>query len=321
MSQVKIEETVVEDRISELPQDLILSILRFAPIKEAVSTMLLSKRWFPIWTMIPTLQYKDSEDEDNNDPSVCWFLDKSLQLHNAPVIDGLVMQLDPTRLPDSLYNCATLKPLDLSHKILVDFPSSSCLPSLLALELVCVVYKDDDSPARSQLDDDNDAVDTGGCLVMDTPALNYFEIRDSSRDSYSIENMPCLEKAYISVDSSPKFDKFIASLPAVVLSLELKLHDEVECDYEPDDDLQLLWNQPSYVPSCLSSQLEIFEWRGYGDETEEEEFLTYILANSKCLKSATISLRPTLGLVEKKRVTTKLKDITRISTASQLLFK
>ncbi|CAE6163489.1 unnamed protein product [Arabidopsis arenosa] len=54
----------------------------------------------------------------------------------------------PTRLPKSLYSCETLEELTLSHKILVDFPSSACLPSLLTLELFYVVYKDEASLVR-----------------------------------------------------------------------------------------------------------------------------------------------------------------------------
>lgn len=100
MSQVKIEETVVVDRISELPEDLLVMILRFVPIKDAVTTTLLSKRWFSVWMMIPILEYKDSEDEENNDPSVCWFFDKSLQFHNAPVIYCLDMELGPRCSPN-----------------------------------------------------------------------------------------------------------------------------------------------------------------------------------------------------------------------------
>ncbi|CAN8303690.1 unnamed protein product [Cochlearia groenlandica] len=34
--------------------------------------------------------------------------------------------------------------------------------------------------------------------------------------------------------------------------------------------LPLTWNQPSYVPECLSSHLEIFEWKGYGGRAEEK---------------------------------------------------
>ncbi|CAH8360744.1 unnamed protein product [Eruca vesicaria subsp. sativa] len=51
----------------------------------------------------------------------------------------------PTRLPKSLYSCETLRELTLSHKVLLDFPSSSFLPSLRILDLIYVVYKDNAS--------------------------------------------------------------------------------------------------------------------------------------------------------------------------------
>lgn len=86
------------------------------------------------------------------------------------------------------------------------------------------------------------------------------------------------------------------------------------------EDVQLTWNQPNYVPACLSSTLEIFEWIEYEDGEEEEEFLTYILAHSKHLKTATISLRPSYDLQEQGFIIEELKDIPRVSTASQLLF-
>ncbi|CAH2046413.1 unnamed protein product, partial [Thlaspi arvense] len=55
------------------------------------------------------------------------------------------------------------------------------------------------------------------------------------------------------------------------------------------EDMALSWNQPDSVPSFLSSHLEIFEWmEGYEGRVEEKKFVTYILANSKCLKRATI---------------------------------
>ncbi|ESQ44565.1 hypothetical protein EUTSA_v100034020mg, partial [Eutrema salsugineum] len=89
-------------------------------------------------------------------------------------------------------------------------------------------------------------------------------------------------------------------------------------EYSESEDAPLSWNQPSSVPKCLMSQLEIFEWRGYGDRVEEEKILTYILANSKCLKSATISLRH--DLEEQELIIYELRNIPRISTVSQLLF-
>ncbi|XP_010455815.1 PREDICTED: putative FBD-associated F-box protein At1g05080 [Camelina sativa] len=205
-----IKETVPEDRISALPDDLLVIILDLVPTKDAVATMFLSKRWFSVWTMKQRLEYKDtieeeedSDDDDDDDDdkhvdddehehekaveveskkSVWWFLENSLQLHRAPVIRSLCIELgpscptdahvgkwvanavdrwvleiklkllwsavDPASLPNTLYSCKSLVILTLSDKILVDVPSSASLPSLRFLELDYVVYKDDDSLVR-----------------------------------------------------------------------------------------------------------------------------------------------------------------------------
>ncbi|XP_020887603.1 putative F-box/FBD/LRR-repeat protein At5g52460 [Arabidopsis lyrata subsp. lyrata] len=170
------------DRISALPDDLLLQILCLIPTKDAMTTMILSKRWRFVWTMLPKLDYADGyEDEKSNPEKSVWdFLDKSLQLHKAPSLESLRINLgqqcpvdvdvgkwvlnavdrfvrelilqirfiptaDPTSLPKSLYTCKTLVKLTLSGKIFVDVPSSACLPSLESLVLVSVVYKDEDS--------------------------------------------------------------------------------------------------------------------------------------------------------------------------------
>ncbi|KAG2311706.1 hypothetical protein Bca52824_023263 [Brassica carinata] len=147
---------------------------------------------------------------------------------------------DPTRLPKSLNTCKTLLHLRLSHKILVDFPTSSCLPSLKNLKLYYVVYKDevslvallsscpvlellyvkrneDDNVAKFSVKvpslrvfvyfnamspDENDVVDDGRSLVMDTPALTRFVIGDDSGDSWSIKSMPCLQLCIVAPSNS-----------------------------------------------------------------------------------------------------------------------
>ncbi|KAG7595887.1 Leucine-rich repeat 2 [Arabidopsis suecica] len=439
MAEAKIEEIGCEDRISVLPEDLLVVILDLLPTKDVVATMILSKRWLSIWTMVRTLEYTDDMDDESK-KSVWWFLNKSLQLHKAPVIDSLCMELGPqcpttddvdigkwvakavdclvmtltikllwsagpTSLPKSLYSCTSLSELTLSDQILVNVPSSAYLPSLTELELICVVYKDEDSLVSflsscpvleflfvlRKIDDNvktftvkvpslleltyknlcSDVVDnTDRCLVVNAPAVNTCQITDYSLESFSIEDMPCLQDATIDVDEAyHPDDKFLTSFSSV-LSLRMHLSDAMvmRCTtinfsrliklsiypYGPDmletllrllgnapklkeflvdypsliasqkfvynpEDLPWSWKQPSHVPECLSSQLEIFEWRDYGDRIIEEEFLTYVLANSKRLKTATISLR--LNLEDPELIIEDIEDLPRVSTTSHLLFK
>lgn len=69
---------VWEDRISGLPDDLLMHILSHVPTKYAVTTMFLSKRWRFVWTMVRKLYYSYSGKKSD-----WYFLDKSLQLHKA----------------------------------------------------------------------------------------------------------------------------------------------------------------------------------------------------------------------------------------------
>ncbi|CAA0245277.1 unnamed protein product [Arabidopsis thaliana] len=123
--------------------------------------------------MVPRLEFKEDDSE-----SVGWFIEKSLQLHKAPKLDSLVVELgphcpvdvdvgkwvenvvnrgvkeldfnllwtaEPTGFPKCLYTCNTLVDLSLSNKILVNVSSPVRLPSLLTLSLRFVVYKDEES--------------------------------------------------------------------------------------------------------------------------------------------------------------------------------
>ncbi|CAN8238438.1 unnamed protein product [Cochlearia groenlandica] len=140
--------------------------------------MILSKRWRFVWTLLPKLEYIDRRD--SVEKSVWNFLNKSMQLHKAPTLKRLHIQLGPgcpanadvgkwvlnavrcfvkelalvcpvretaefTSLPKSLYTCKTLVKLTLADAIMVDVPSFPCLPSLESLRLENVVYKGQDS--------------------------------------------------------------------------------------------------------------------------------------------------------------------------------
>ncbi|PON87965.1 F-box domain containing protein [Trema orientale] len=53
-----------EDRISDLPDAVVLHILSFLPTIAAVRTSFLSKRWRRMWTLVPVLDFYDQRDLD-----------------------------------------------------------------------------------------------------------------------------------------------------------------------------------------------------------------------------------------------------------------
>ncbi|RID64031.1 hypothetical protein BRARA_E02990 [Brassica rapa] len=139
--------------------------------------MILSKRWGLVWTMVTKLEYKDTWKE--GDKSIWRLLEKSLQLHKAPVLESLNIQVEcqfcddadvgkcvsyavDHKLPSNVYTSKTLVKLTLSCRTLVvDVPSLPCLPSLQRLALLSVVYKDEKSHVR---------------LLSNCPALTHLEV-------------------------------------------------------------------------------------------------------------------------------------------------
>ncbi|KAF8116764.1 hypothetical protein N665_0014s0028 [Sinapis alba] len=62
---------------------------------------------------------------------------------------------------------------------------------------------------------------------------------------------------------------------------------------DTEDQPYYLVSEPSSVPKCLSFNLEILQWRGYGGTLDEREAAAYILKNAHRLKTATIRLHAT----------------------------
>ncbi|CAN7075368.1 unnamed protein product [Brassica oleracea var. botrytis] len=94
----EIKEKVCDDGISALPTDLLVHILSIILTKDAVATSVLSKPWRYIWMLVPKLVCKDTK-HTNNGKSVWWFLEQSLQLHKAPILEHLEVKLR-SRCPD-----------------------------------------------------------------------------------------------------------------------------------------------------------------------------------------------------------------------------
>lgn len=55
---------ITEDRISELPDEILVYILSFLTVKEAADTSVLSRRWLSLWTCIPRLDFEATKPLD-----------------------------------------------------------------------------------------------------------------------------------------------------------------------------------------------------------------------------------------------------------------
>ncbi|CAH2058822.1 unnamed protein product [Thlaspi arvense] len=158
------------DRISELPDELVTKILSFAPMKVAVSTSVLSKRWEYLWMWVPKLEYIHYKNlsRDNNRsvaPTIeslslgfdhALFQPEDIKLWVETAISRCVRELSiycgpdyggfEIALPSSLYTCKSLLALKLDgHSVLVDVPPTVCLPSLRTLQLEQVRCLNQDS--------------------------------------------------------------------------------------------------------------------------------------------------------------------------------
>lgn len=87
---------VVMDMFSVLTDDLLIKILSFLPIKDAVAMSVLSKRWLSLWTLVPRLYFQDScEDEINEAPCKLVssnFVPGILLLHKSPFLESFYLK-------------------------------------------------------------------------------------------------------------------------------------------------------------------------------------------------------------------------------------
>ncbi|CAL9239295.1 unnamed protein product [Arabidopsis halleri] len=163
--------------ISDLPEALLLQILSLLPVKDVVSTSVLSKPWRSLWKLVPKLNfgYENNQSEhETYSEIVC----RLLLSNKAPVLESLHLDFKAGKcravdvgmwigiayarnvrdlvlhvisekgyftFPTSLYNCETLESLTLMSWVFVDVPSKVCLKSLRTLRLENVEYKDDET--------------------------------------------------------------------------------------------------------------------------------------------------------------------------------
>ncbi|KAL7174515.1 hypothetical protein ACSBR2_033714 [Camellia fascicularis] len=168
-----------EDRISSLPDSLLIYILSFIPTKFAFRTTVLSKRWKDLWAFVPNLDFDGSMldapmQTPDYDKSFMNFVTKVFFFHRSPCIKRFHLKdgggIDVSRvhtwisvltargveevdiemytrqdliLPQKLFCCKTLVVLKLINELKFNFPTSVYLPNLKILH-VSLHYPEND---------------------------------------------------------------------------------------------------------------------------------------------------------------------------------
>lgn len=169
------DEEEGEDRISSLPDHLLLQIISFLEMHQAVSTGILSKRWRDLWTFTPNLSFSNSKSSCSR--CCCYFIifvEQSLSLHIGINIHKFSLQfpyyhrhcdyvdswlrlavmkdvrelclqfsahqnglneMNRYRLPSWLFECEKLVSLEL-YSCKVEVPDDVCFSSLRVLSLI-----------------------------------------------------------------------------------------------------------------------------------------------------------------------------------------
>ncbi|KAL0646682.1 hypothetical protein Bca4012_044973 [Brassica carinata] len=194
------------DRVSDLPDALLVKILSSLPTKQVVSTMLLSKRWQFLWMFVSRLtRIQGARGIDLG--GVC----VTTPAVNRSVRE-MVIEIDASStetqfiLPRSLYTTGsrTLVTLKLQNALLVDVSETVSFPSLKTLTLISMKFPLD-AFIRTLLSscpvlEDLFVVKCGGdnvaCLVVRVPSLKFLTVRTTAEVGYHqglVLDVPSLE--------------------------------------------------------------------------------------------------------------------------------
>ncbi|KAH6831921.1 hypothetical protein C2S53_012796 [Perilla frutescens var. hirtella] len=122
------------DRLSELPESLILRILSFLEMRDVVRTTLLSKGWKDLWTTIPSLYFDESK--------------KSL-VQTRKFINGVLQSWKGTKILS--FKITFGKAYDASLSGNVDFWVGFAMERKVEVLFLCLPY-DSEKPAMAESD-------------------------------------------------------------------------------------------------------------------------------------------------------------------------
>ncbi|ANM69359.1 F-box/RNI-like/FBD-like domains-containing protein [Arabidopsis thaliana] len=251
------------DKINGLPDDLLVKILSYVPTDIAVSTSILSKRWEFLWMWLPNLDYTSRWCRKPGDVGLRDFIHKNLPLHRAPVIESLRFHSNsPDIKPEDIRRWIEIAVSRHVHDLDIDHFSENeniflssffACKSLVTLKLRSVTLRD-------------------------IPSM------DGYGDGFVFNQLEHLTLCVCRGDSPSLLGQLLKDSPNLRI-LEISVME----DHVDDVGISLDgWNQPSSVPECLLSSLQIFKWPQYLGRPEDRDIAVYILKNARHLKKTTI---------------------------------
>ncbi|CAF2081451.1 unnamed protein product [Brassica napus] len=267
------------DTVSEIPDELLLTILSFLPSKDVVVTSAISKRWKSLWKEVKTFRYDDPYPLPFN-MFALFIRSRStvgiLQLKLSPgfsrtdinplVNDAVARSLRELRiemlyisfeLPQCLYFYQQLETLILQKLSLVDIPSNVSLIGVKKLHILSVRFLSDESvikllsicPLLEDLVVRRSLYTNVMIFTIDVPTLKNLYIYNSWKSRPEgvhgfVVNAPSLRCFYIK-DSFSNYLRF-GNMPELV-----KASVNIVCD-QPEDILGSLAST-RYLSLCLQS--------------------------------------------------------------------
>ncbi|XP_020882518.1 F-box/FBD/LRR-repeat protein At3g26920-like [Arabidopsis lyrata subsp. lyrata] len=274
------------DRISELPEALLLEILSLLPTKDVRATSVLSKRWRSLWKMVPRLEFDGRMFSDN--------ISRCLLSHQAPVLQSLHLEMNSHvfsnmvigilvgiafglhvrelvlyvygsqelfRFPFSLCNCESLETLILGQNIIIDVPSPVCLNSLRTLDLDGVGYKDDESVLNL----------LSGCISLENLVVHRLEQADVKTFTIAV---PSLQRLTLTAENDDEDSVYVINAPSLKY---------LKFDGVLDDTTCLIENTPELVEASL---------RDDDDDGYDEASYENILGSITSVKRLSLKLSP-----------------------------
>ncbi|KAG2316288.1 hypothetical protein Bca52824_019410 [Brassica carinata] len=213
------ELIIKADRISQLPDALILLILCLLPMKVAIATSLLSKQWKYLWKLMPKLKF-DYLDHKRQLGTFSNNAVMTLLSHMAPdtgILLGIALGLhvhelilevrsrEVFKFPSCLFSVNKLVTLKLMYKVHIDVPSSVCFKTLRNMHLHYVDYKDNNSVINL----------LAGCPNLKTLTVHRYS--HSSVKTFTI-SVPSLERLSIYNSNGGQLDwGYVINAPSLKL--------------------------------------------------------------------------------------------------------